>query len=153
MSCANENLQNPVKEDVSRRDFLSWILKGGIFITLGGMLAPALTYLLPVTQQGPVGGMVDVGGAEDIPVGAGKKIILSGSAILLIRMTDGYRAYSAICTHLGCLVDWDAQKREIVCPCHAGIFNDKGAVVSGPPPRPLPSYTVKVVNGRVMVAV
>ena len=139
--------------DSSRRDFLGWFLKGGLLITLSGMIIPALNYLWPVTHQGPVGGMADVGSADEIPVWGGKKVILSGSALLIIRMPNEYRAYSAICTHLGCIVDWDSSKQKIICPCHAGTFDTNGSVVSGPPPRSLPSYPVKVVNGRLMVTV
>lgn len=148
-----ENSKQSPEPDISRRDFLGWFIKGGLLVTLGGMIMPALTYLWPVTRQGPVGGMSDIGAAGEIPVGGGKKVILSGSALLIIRMPNEYRAYSAICTHLGCIVDWDDKKQMIVCPCHAGTFDTNGAVVSGPPPRPLPSYPVKVINGRLMVTV
>ena len=138
-------------QNISRQDFLAWLLKGGIFLTLAGMILPAITYLLPISSQAPVGWMVDVGMEEDIPIGSGKKMILGGKAILVIHVSSGFKAYSAICTHLGCIVDWDSKKGEIVCPCHAGFFNSDGLVISGPPPRPLSAYGVKVVNGRVMV--
>lgn len=148
-----ENVKGPLESEISRRDFLGWFLKGGLLVTLGGMIIPALNYIWPVTHQGPVGGMADVGSADDIPVWGGKKVILSGSALLIIRLPNEYKAYSAICTHLGCIVDWDDQKQKIICPCHAGIFDTNGSVVAGPPPRPLPSYLVKVINGRLMVTV
>ncbi|OGZ98741.1 MAG: hypothetical protein A3C07_04635 [Candidatus Sungbacteria bacterium RIFCSPHIGHO2_02_FULL_47_11] len=141
------------KAKLSRRDFLGWIIQFGLFTTLAGMIAPALTYLWPVTRRGPAGGLSDVCAEDDILVWGGKKIILAGSAILVIRTPQGFKAYSAICTHLGCLVEWDGKKREIICPCHAGLFDLDGKVVAGPPPRPLPSYEVSVVNGRVMVKV
>ncbi len=138
---------------VSRRDFLSWLIKCGLFVTLSSMIMPALAYLWPVTRRGPAGGMNDIGGEEDFPEWGSKKVILGGSAILVIRTPQGFKAFSAICTHLGCLVHWDNKKREIVCPCHAGLFDMEGRVVAGPPPRPLPSLPVSVVNGRVMVKV
>lgn len=138
--------------EVSRRDFLGWIIKGGIFATLGGMLLPALEYILPVVRRGPGSGAKDVGMVEDIPVWGSKKVILSGSALILIRTPQEVKAFSAICTHLGCIVDWDNKKKEILCPCHAGLFDIEGRVVSGPPPRPLPSHAVKIVDGRIFVA-
>lgn len=149
----SENVKGLMESDISRRDFLGWFLKGGLLITLGGMIIPALNYIWPVTRQGPVGGMADVGSADDIPVWGGKKVILSGSALLIIRLPREYKAYSAICTHLGCIVDWDGKTQKIICPCHAGIFDTNGSVVAGPPPRSLPSYPVKVINGRLMVTV
>ena len=135
----------------SRRDFLDWIIRGGIFTTLAGMVLPALTYLWPVTKQGPTSGVIEVGPEEDIPVWSSKKVVHSGSAFLVIRTPNGFKAFSAICTHLGCIVEWRGAMRQVECPCHAGFFDLEGRVVSGPPPRPLPSYTVNVVNGMVFV--
>jgi cytochrome b6-f complex iron-sulfur subunit len=140
-----------LKKEMSRRDFIDWVIKGGILATLSGMLFPALAYLWPVMGHGPKVDMEEVAALEEIPVGGSKKIVLAGSALLLIRTPQEIKAFSAICTHLGCVVDWDGLKREIVCPCHAGIFDLEGRVVSGPPPRPLPSYPVKVMNGKVFI--
>ncbi len=140
-------------QNVSRRDFLGWLIRGGLMATLVGMLAPALTYLWPVTRQGPAGGMKEIGSVEEIPVGGSQKVIVGGSAILIIRTVQGFKAFSAICTHLGCLVDWDEKKQEIICPCHAGLFDKEGQVVSGPPSRPLPSYAVNVIDGKIYIKV
>lgn len=140
-------------KDMSRRDFLGWVIRGGLLTTLAGMLLPALTYLWPVTRQGPAGGMQEIGSVDDIPIWGSKKVILAGSAILIIRTAREFKAFSAICTHLGCLVDWDGHKHEIVCPCHAGLFDTDGRVVAGPPPRPLPIYQVNVIDGKIFVKV
>lgn len=136
---------------MSRRDFLSWVIQGGIFTTLAGMVFPALVYLWPVTKRGPAAGMETVGRADDIPMWGAKKVILGGSAVLVMKTPNGFKAFSAICTHLGCLVEWDDKKHEIICPCHAGLFDMEGKVVSGPPPRPLPAHAVTVVDGKIMV--
>ena len=138
---------------LSRRDFLSKVIRFGFLATLAGMLWPALNYLWPVTQQGPAGGLNDVGAEADLPVWSSKKAVIAGSAVLIIHTPQGYKAYSAICTHLGCLVGWDDKRHEILCPCHAGVYDLDGRVVSGPPPRPLPSYQVSVIQGRIMVKV
>jgi menaquinol-cytochrome c reductase iron-sulfur subunit len=50
---------------------------------------------------------------------------------------QGVHALSATCTHLGCQVRWEPQTRKFLCPCHGGMFDPQGNVVSGPPPRPL----------------
>jgi cytochrome b6-f complex iron-sulfur subunit len=139
------------EKEMSRRDFLDWIIKGGILATLSGMLFPALAYLWPVMGRGPKVDMEEVARVDEIPVGGSKKVILGGSALLLVRTLQEIKAFSAICTHLGCVVDWNGPKREIVCPCHAGVFNLDGRVVSGPPPRSLPSYPVKVISGKIFI--
>ena len=61
-----------------------------------------------------------------------------------------WRAFSAVCTHAGCTVQFTGT--QIYCPCHAGAFSaTSGAVVAGPPPAPLPEYTVLVQNGNIYV--
>jgi Rieske Fe-S protein len=57
---------------------------------------------------------------------------------------DGYRALSAVCTHLGCRVQWDDSAKHFQCPCHGGIYDRAGNVVSGPPPRPLDQIRARV---------
>ena len=67
-------------------------------------------------------------------------------------MTGGVKAFSAICTHLGCIVLWDEAASNIVCPCHDGRFNPAtGAVMSGPPPAPLPQLTTVVEGNDIFI--
>ncbi len=66
--------------------------------------------------------------------------------------TQGVKAYSAICTHLGCVVAWNDLSSQIVCPCHGGQFNPAtGAVVGGPPPTPLPPINVSVEGNQIFL--
>ncbi len=156
MSQSNQDKQvtpSPLEKQISRRDFVGWIIRGGIFATLAGMILPALQYVWPVMSHGPSSEMEEVARVEDIPVGGSKKIILGGSALLLLRTPSEFKAFSAICTHLGCIVDWDAQKKEIICPCHAGTFDVEGQRISGPPPKPLASYQVHVADGKIFVKI
>src|SRR5262249_20763434 len=60
-------------------------------------------------------------------------------------------AFSLSCTHLGCRVHWQPKPRTFLCPCHMGIFDERGQVVSGPPPSALPQYQVSVGNENVFV--
>jgi nitrite reductase/ring-hydroxylating ferredoxin subunit len=72
--------------------------------------------------------------------------------VFLIKSeADGVRALSSTCTHLGCRVAYDAVRRVIKCPCHGGTFTPDGAVVAGPPPRPLPEVSARVDGARVFV--
>ncbi len=141
------------EKEISRRTFVDWVIKGGLLVALAGALYPALSYLRPVMRRGSISEMEEVGSVDDIPVWGGKKVIVGGSAVLVVRTPNGFKAFSAICTHLGCLVDWDDQKRQIVCPCHAGVFDLDGRRISGPPPKPLPVYTVSVINSKIFVKI
>ena len=65
---------------------------------------------------------------------------------------EKFTAYSGVCTHLGCSFFFNAEKKQYHCPCHHGLFDMKtGAVLGGPPPRPLDTLPVKVDNGEVHV--
>lgn len=76
-----------------------------------------------------------------------------GPAWVFCRANGEYSAHSAVCTHAGCTVDFDPSARELVCPCHGGTFNTAtGAVLSGPPPAPLPAIPVHIVAGQIYVA-
>jgi Rieske Fe-S protein len=66
------------------------------------------------------------------------------SVVFLDRDGDGYRALSAVCTHLGCRVSWDAPKQQFLCPCHGGVYDREGRVVAGPPPAPLARVPVRI---------
>jgi Rieske Fe-S protein len=116
----------------------------------GGMQAsPAPSHSAPAKQGAKVTGTV-LGAASDIPVGGGK--IYATAKVVVTQPARGqYKAFSAICTHVGCTMS-EVADGTIDCPCHGGQFKiTNGAVVAGPPPRPLPARPVKVVNGQVVL--
>jgi Rieske Fe-S protein len=89
---------------------------------------------------------------SDIPVGGAVSATSGGKPILISQPTAGtVKAFSAICTHMGCTVG--PAKGELDCPCHGSRYNlTTGAVIGGPAPKPLTPVAVKVVNGQVVTA-
>jgi len=73
------------------------------------------------------------------------------SVYVLTENGRDYIVMSNICTHLGCRVRWIEEKDQFFCPCHNGIFNKQGEVVSGPPPKPLNQFQVKVEDNAIFV--
>ena len=70
--------------------------------------------------------------------------------VFLLRKGNSFRALSAVCTHLGCTID--RSKTGFHCPCHGSVFDDTGAVLSGPAPKPLPWYSVWLSrDGRLVI--
>jgi Rieske Fe-S protein len=88
---------------------------------------------------------------SEIPVGGGK--VFSAEKVVVTQPTAGeFKAFSAVCTHLQCLVDKVASGT-IDCPCHGSEFSVKnGSVVSGPAPSPLPAQAIKVTGGKIKLA-
>jgi len=91
-----------------------------------------------------------LGAASEIPVGGGT--IYKAAKVVVTQPARGqYKAFSAVCTHAGCIMS-EVANGTIDCPCHGGQYKiTDGAVVAGPPPRPLPARPVKVVNGQVVL--
>jgi cytochrome b6-f complex iron-sulfur subunit len=140
-----------VNQKMSRRTFLDWLLMGGLFTWGMAFVAPVISYVWPAQKRGPSTQTVSAGKTDDFADWQTKIVAVNGHPVIVVRTPQGFRAFSAICTHLGCIVGWDATRRQIACPCHAGYFDLNGRVVGGPPPRPLPEHGVVVVNNEVMV--
>lgn len=138
-------------EKPTRRGFLDGLIV--VCSTVAGlaMAIPGVLYLWPAAKGG-AGENVEVEGADALSLGQSKTLRVGGIAVIVVRGRDGFKAFSAVCTHLGCLVKWDSAKKEFICPCHAATFDDNGQVVSGPPPGPLPIYRVKEIGGKVFVS-
>ena len=66
--------------------------------------------------------------------------------VFVMRFQDGFRALSAVCTHLGCITRYRPDERIIACPCHGSRFGLDGEVLAGPAPRPLPWFEMDVTS-------
>lgn len=88
-----------------------------------------------------------------LPPGSRLTRNLEGNEIILVNQDGRVRAFSTVCTHLGCRVTWQTNAQRFFCPCHSGVFDADGKVVSGPPPRPLDEFAVEVKGGSVYVTV
>jgi cytochrome b6-f complex iron-sulfur subunit len=92
--------------------------------------------------------------AQKIPAGSVLMFKFGAKPALLIHHEDGrWIAMTAVCTHLGCTVQYEPQADRIHCACHGGVYNPyTGANVSGPPPKPLTLYKVSVNDAGVQVS-
>lgn len=147
---------NPAKDlAMSRRRLITSLLGFSIVATLGGVLTPVIGYLWPPKRAfGGKNEPVQVGTAAEFPAGQGKVVPVNDKPVIVVRTEqEGIKAFSAICTHLGCIVEWDENRQIILCPCHDGRFSPlNGAVISGPPPSPLPELPVSVEGDAVYVS-
>lgn len=141
--------QNTVPSS-QRRKFL-YILLGSVGAVVAGFAAwPVWRYLLP-GEKGGADAKIAVAKA-DIPLGQAHFFNFRGQPAVVLQPAPGnFAAFSAVCTHLGCIVQWQPEKDEFLCPCHAGRFGADGQVRGGPPPQPLVSLPVTVEDDQILV--
>ena len=136
-----------------RRNIIFWILGGGFIGSLASFLYPVIRFLNPPPVTEAAVNEVTDGKVQSLSPDSGKIVRFGTQPVLLIRMTEtDWRAFSAVCTHLGCIVQYDARRRVIWCACHNGTYDLNGKVISGPPPKPLQEYAVHVRNDDVVIS-
>ena len=142
-----------------RRAFLKKALYGVLAVLGLGFLVPAIRVLSPVRGREKETVFFPLISEEDIPgtgvIKAELASAVSGRAmkarIFLVSSSGGLTAFSAVCSHLGCLVNYHRDSHEFVCPCHGGKYDLSGKNISGPPPGPLTRFPVTIQDGTVFI--
>ena len=140
-------------QPISRRAFLQSLLQGGVLALLGAALYPIARYLSPPRGAESSVSSVVAAKAGELLSNTAKIFRFGNRPGLLINTPQGeLKAFSAVCTHLNCTVQYDDAASVIWCACHNGKFDLNGQVISGPPPRPLEAYQVNVRGDDVVVS-
>lgn len=137
---------------IDRRKFLNTLLGlGGV----GGILSvfyPVISFLIPPKSAEPKVNSVKAGLISEMPTNSSKIIKFGREPVILIKTEDNQlKALSAGCTHLDCIVQYKTDTKQILCACHNGIYDLNGRNVSGPPPRPLEQFDVKVIKDEIVI--
>jgi Rieske Fe-S protein len=147
-----------MSESISRRDFMkaSVYFVGGIVGAAVGI--PAVGYLIdPALKGGSKEAWIPIGKMADMPE-VGKPYPFSFTRVqvngwertatshggFIIRKSDApddLLILNSRCTHLSCTVNWSEADQVFLCPCHDAKFDPEGAVLDGPPPKPLERFT------------
>jgi len=136
----------------SRRDFLSIFLKGGFLAWFGVILYPVFKYLEPPKAKEEKVSQINIGKVEDMPKDSGKIVKFGKKPVIVLRKPNGdYAAFSAVCTHLDCIVQYKKEEGQIYCACHNGRYDLNGKNISGPPPAPLEKYLVAIKKDDVFI--
>ncbi len=147
----NYTNERPIRK--SRRDFLKILLSGGLIGFAASVLYPLIAYLKPPKQTEVEVTSVNAGKLSSIPNDSGKIVRFGTIPVILIRTPAGdLRAYSAVCTHLNCTVQYRKDMGLIWCACHNGKYDLTGRNIAGPPPRPLEPYRVVVKGDEVIIS-
>ena len=143
----------PLPADVGRRTFLDILLNTGFVSTIVAVVYPVWRYLIPPAGGEPASASVVAAQASQVRPNSGLVFKFGIKPALLICTPDAeLRAFSAICTHLQCTVQYKSDTSQIWCACHNGLYDLAGNVVSGPPPRPLERLVVNQRGDDIVVS-
>lgn len=141
------------KIKLNRRNFVDWILSGSLMALLVSIFYPIIKFIFPPEQAEAVTTNVVAGKVGELVPNSGKIFKFGNEPGILISTPDGeLRAFSAICTHLDCIVQYRSDYNHIWCACHNGHFDLFGKNISGPPPRPLQQFRVNIINDDIIVS-
>ncbi|HWU37123.1 MAG TPA: ubiquinol-cytochrome c reductase iron-sulfur subunit [Candidatus Acidoferrum sp.] len=144
-----------LKDLASRRKFVNLMLTTSFGAMLLSFAYPVLRFLVPPRVGEPRIGSVEVPwNAAELKLNSGRIFKFGSQPGILIKTPTGeLRAFTAICTHLACTVQYREDMQMIWCACHNGHYDLFGKNVAGPPPRPLEPYKVQVSgDGKILVS-
>ena len=149
----------------TRENFLKATIFGVGGLVSVGLGIPAITYVIsPARQVTQAEEWIRVAAVSKVEAGTPTLFkvkvqrttgwIVNEEELSFYVLTENGRDYivlSNICTHLGCRVRWIAEQEQFFCPCHNGVFDKIGNVVSGPPPKPLNRFVVKIEDDQLYI--
>ena len=138
---------------ISRKKFIDFVLGGSLVGWLASAFYPIVSFLIPPKIAEANINSINAGMLTDFSFNSSKILKFGRIPVLLIRKSDGeFRAFEATCTHLDCIVQYKSDSKQIFCACHNGFYDMLGQNVSGPPPRPLQKYDIKIVRDEIIIS-
>jgi len=154
----NPDIRRNSKTDLSaprspaRRSFLDWLLGTSAVATLGAIIYPILRFMTPPQIVESAENSVVAAKLSEVPPNTGKIFKFGNKPGILVHTAQGeFKAFSAVCTHLECIVQYRDDTKQIWCACHNGQYNLSGQNIGGPPPRPLEEFKVNTRGDEVVV--
>lgn len=139
---------------IDRRNFLNWFLGTTAGAFLVAVLYPLSRYLIPPKVEESTAKTVTLSiKPGDVKVNGGEIFRFGNQPAILVRTpANELKAFSAVCTHLSCIVQYRSDVSHIWCACHNGHYDLNGKNIIGPPPKPLEAYTVNVKGDQIVVS-
>jgi len=128
-----------------RRRFLDALLAVGFVSTAVAIAYPVSRFVIPPASGEPATASASAGKAAALKPNSARIFKFGSKPGIVVRTTEGdVRAFSAVCTHLDCTVQFKTDTAQLWCACHNGTYDLGGNVVSGPPPRGLEKFVVNL---------
>ncbi|MDI7261111.1 MAG: Rieske 2Fe-2S domain-containing protein [Thermodesulfobacteriota bacterium] len=137
------------KKFISRRKLIGYAWIGAAAVVAGELVVGTFAFLWPRRKGGKGEKVFIAGKVNDFK--AGEVIYFRKEKTFIQRSEMGFLAFSAVCPHLACIVNWNEMLKKFECPCHGAKFNPNGEVLEGPPPRPLDLYKLQIVEEKLVI--
>ncbi|HZD41055.1 MAG TPA: ubiquinol-cytochrome c reductase iron-sulfur subunit [Terriglobales bacterium] len=143
-----------IEDHVTRRRFLNWFLGTTAGAFLVSILYPLTRYLIPPkSEEAPTQNVTLSINPTTVKANSGQIFRFGSKPGILLRTPEGdLRAFSAVCTHLACIVEYRPDLEHIWCACHNGHYDLNGKNIAGPPPRSLEQYAVNIRGEQIVVS-
>lgn len=150
----NNDSTDDTERVVGRRSVIGWFWKlvGALAVIELGWITKSIMRSSHQSKDATHQKLVDVGMMEEFSPGT-VTAVPQGQFHLACLSDGSFLALSKSCTHLGCSVPWDEDKKKFICPCHGSTFDLYGSVLTAPALRPLDYFPVLIENGLVRVDV
>jgi Rieske Fe-S protein len=136
-----------------RRDALNWLLGTWGAGVVGAVFYPILRFLAPPEIPESPTLTVSAGKASALLPNSGRLVPFGAEPAIVVRTAGGeLRAFTGVCTHLSCTVQYRQDLQHIWCACHNGHYDLNGRNIAGPPPRPLQAYDVNVQGDEIVIS-
>src|SRR5947208_8766096 len=138
-------MPSDTRADFDRRRFLDTVLATGFVSTAVAIAYPVSRFLIPPASGEPATASAVATRASALKPNSAAIFKFGSKPGIVVRTAEGdVRAFSAVCTHLDCTVQFKTDTAQLWCACHNGTYDLGGNVVSGPPPRALEKFVVNL---------
>lgn len=131
---------------LTRRELLNYVWLGSLGVFLAEFTGVGVIFAFPRFREGEFGGTFTLGPASEMPPTEAAPQANNEGKFWLVQTDEGILALYKVCTHLGCLFNWQESDNKFICPCHGSQFERDGDYIQGPAPRSLDRFVVRVVD-------
>lgn len=136
----------PATAALTRRELLNYVWLGSIGVFLAELGGVGYLFSMPRFKAGEFGGKFTLGPVSSLPGVEALPEPNNEGKFWFVRLDQGILALYKVCTHLGCIYNWQESEIRFICPCHGSQFQRDGTYISGPAPRSLDRFVVRLVD-------
>ena len=137
----------------TRRNFITEAIIGWFILIFLPIMYGIFKYIIPPKINERILESIDAAKLSDVTSTTPKHVRFNKKPVILIQNEKGQiKALSTVCTHLGCIVEYQPEQKNFHCNCHGSVFDSDGKNISGPASRPLEPYRVEIKSEEIIIS-